>query len=96
MPTVRGWPTTESKNRAAPLMTERVISWAKAFIDLPVSSPAYNIDVFTGMNWLYQGWRNKITQATGTVVLFDDAGTTGIASYTTTDDGSTFTRTEVQ
>lgn len=47
------------------------------------------------IGYLYKAWRNKVTQTSTTLSVYDDAGAVVDQKATVSDDGSTFTRGEI-
>jgi hypothetical protein len=58
-------------------------------------APAATASLKDKIGYLYKAWRNKVSQTDSTYSLYDDAGTTVDQKATTTDDGTTFSRTEI-
>jgi len=58
-------------------------------------SPAATLSFVGKLRYLYKNWRNKKTQTATTASLYDDAGTTVDQKATVSDDGTTFTKTEI-
>jgi hypothetical protein len=59
-------------------------------------TPAASVSITTGLGYLVKAWRNKSTQTSTEYVLFGDDGSTRDQEAACADDGSTFTRGEVQ
>lgn len=68
------------------------------FVDIAAGAPGYNVSWFTGLNYLYEAWRNKtVTNTTGDtteVRLYKDNGTTILTEANAEDDGTSFTKDE--
>ena len=58
-------------------------------------APPVNPDAMTKLDYLYKAWRNKVTQTATEYKLFANDGTTTDQKSTISDDGSTFTRSEI-
>lgn len=58
-------------------------------------APAATATLAAKINYLYKAWRNKVTQTSTTYSLFADDASTVDQKATVTDDGTTFTRTEI-
>jgi len=57
----------------------------------PPAAPTLN----QAVNWLYRQWRNKVETTSGTLKLYDDAGTGVLASCALSDDATTFVKGEL-
>lgn len=68
--------------------------WAKAMSDLPQGAPSATASAFTGLNFIYEAWRNKSTTTATLVTVFKDDGTTALVKSTIADNGTTFTKDE--
>jgi hypothetical protein len=58
-------------------------------------APAATATLAAKINYLYKAWRNKVTQTSTTYSLFADDASTVDQKATVSDDGTTFTRTEI-
>lgn len=58
-------------------------------------APAATTTLAAKINYLYKSWRNKKTQTSTTLSIFDDAGTTVDQKSTTSDSGGTTTIGEI-
>jgi hypothetical protein len=58
-------------------------------------APAVSLSLVAKVNWLYKAFRNKITQTSTTLSIFDDSGAVVDQKATVTDDGTTYTRSEI-
>lgn len=58
-------------------------------------TPAATLSLAGKINFLYKAWRNKTTQTATTYSLFNDDAITVDQKSTTSDDGATFSKTEV-
>jgi hypothetical protein len=58
-------------------------------------APAATATLAAKLNWMYKFLRNKITQTSTTLSVYDDAGTTVDHKATVSDDGTTYTRGEI-
>lgn len=58
-------------------------------------NPGATISIVDKINFLYKAWRNKTTQTSTTYSLFNDDAVTVDHKSTTSDDGTTFSKTEV-
>lgn len=67
--------------------------WAKAMSDL-AAVPGATASVLSGINWLFELSRNRMTQNSTTGSLYKDDGTTVLATTTVADNGTTFDRGE--
>ena len=56
--------------------------------------PTGTADLVTMIKYLYQLGRNKFTATSGTGTLFKDDGSTSLCTFTTSDNGTTFTNGE--
>lgn len=59
-------------------------------------SPAATASIVTKVGFVYKAWRNKHTQTSSEYALFADDGSTKDQEAGVADDGTTFTRNEVQ
>lgn len=59
------------------------------------AAPAATASLASKINYLYKFLRNKITQTSTTLSVFDDAGTVVDQKATVSDDGTTYTRGEI-
>jgi hypothetical protein len=58
-------------------------------------APAVSISLAAKIGYLYKAFRNKITQTSTTLSIFDDSGAVVDHKATVTDDGSVYTRSEI-
>jgi hypothetical protein len=58
-------------------------------------APAVSLSLVAKVNWLYKAFRNKITQTSTTLSIFDDSGSVVDQKATVSDDGTTYTRSEI-
>lgn len=58
-------------------------------------APPVNPDLATKVDYLYKFARNKVTQTSTTLSIYDDAGTTVDHKSTVSDDATTYTRGEI-
>lgn len=58
-------------------------------------TPGATISLAAKINYLYKAWRNKTTQTSTTYSLFNDDAATVDHKATTSDDGTTFSKSEV-
>lgn len=58
-------------------------------------APSATTSLAKKIGYLYKAWRNKHTQTNTTYSLYADDGTTVDQTTTVTDDGTTFTRSEI-
>ena len=86
--TITGYLTTEVADILALLDNARAEPAAGA--------PAVNPDLATKIDYLYAAWRNKVTQTSTKYVLFKDDGSTQMLMADVEDDGTTFTRSEME
>jgi len=68
--------------------------WAQAMSDLAAGAPSSTASVLTGINYLYEAWRNKMTTSSSEIAIYKDDGTTKLVESDISDDGSTFTKGE--
>lgn len=72
--------------------------WAVALSDLAAGAPSATASALTGLNWLYEAWRNKTVTATVAggveVRLYKNDAATIAAEADASDDGVDFTRGE--
>jgi len=59
-------------------------------------TPAATTSLVAKVNYLYKAWRNRHTQTASAYSLYNDDATTVDQKATTADDGTTFSRTEVE
>lgn len=59
-------------------------------------SPSATTSIFAKINYLYKAWRNKSTQDATDYKLYNDNAVTVDQKATTSNDGTTFTRGEIQ
>lgn len=57
-------------------------------------APPATTTLIKRLSWLYKAWRNKVTQTATQLSVYDDAGTTIDAKATTSDDATTYTKSE--
>jgi hypothetical protein len=65
------------------------------FTEPPQGAPAVNISLKDKIGYLYKFMRNKITQTSTTLSVFNDDTSTVDHKSTVTDDGTTYTRSEI-
>jgi len=58
-------------------------------------APGVSLSLVAKVGWLYKFMRNKITQTSTTLSIFADDTTTVDQKATVTDDGTTYTRSEI-
>ncbi len=58
-------------------------------------APASTASLKDKIGYLYKAFRNRVTQTSTTYSIYNDAGSTVDHKATTSDDGTTFTRTEI-
>lgn len=67
--------------------------WAKTMTELS-AVPGVTGTALAALSWLFELSRNKLTQTSTTSTLYKDDASTTLATSTTADDGTTFSRTE--
>jgi hypothetical protein len=67
-----------------------------AYSEPAQGAPPVSASLVTKVNYLYKAFRNKITQSTTTLNIYDDAGSTVDHKATVSDDTVTFTRGELE
>ena len=65
------------------------------YTEPPQEAPGVTVSLATKINYLYKFMRNKITQTSTTLSVFGDDATTVHHKSTVTDDGTTYTRSEI-
>lgn len=66
-----------------------------AYAEPGSGAPASSASLSDKIGYLYKAWRNKITQTSSTYSLYGDDTTTVHHTATLSDDGTTFTKTEI-
>jgi len=67
--------------------------WAKTMTELS-AVPGVTGTALAALSWLFELSRNKLTQTSTTSTIYKDDASTALATSTTADDGTTFSRTE--
>lgn len=68
--------------------------WAVAMSDLAQGAPSATASVLTGLNWLYEMWRNKTETTNAKITVYKDDGSTELVTSVISDNATTFTKSE--
>lgn len=69
---------------------------SSTFAEPGQGAPAATASIATKIGYIYKFLRNKVTQSSTVFSVYDDAGTTVDQKATVSDDGTTFTRSEIE
>ena len=88
--------TVSSRATPAQVNTEVLdVMTVDTFAEPAQGTPAATTTLATKLAFLYKAWRNKTTQTATTYSLFNDDAATVDHKSTTSDDGTTFSKTEI-